>query len=398
MNKKILISILLMIWFFLTSCEKEIDNDKTVKYSIELFNCTDDWLKDDCNKNKKWVDNIWNILKINEDICDLGVNIVGKNYENIFYNYIKWVDVVSDVNINKDNDWIKSLEFRFKKWEIDEKNNKWKKINIMYDLTYFWKPWSSTEKDVLENRKSFLSNIVSDGIWNVKLKYWDEIKLSYVWTNDYWAPSEWHSNTAITDSNVFVLKKDTDDLSWKYNIKYICEKNKRKKTLKIYYKFQKQKSNFDKKFNKEYISSLEKLNDVMLKTVNDKYKSWEYNRWSYLIDSLDKNLDFINWAWSINILISDMFFQIHPEMKKSKNIIWADFDFGASNILKLWKRIDYTRFYHNIIPKYLVDKCNSDEKLYIIWIELWNNLDVKKKMRDYYKSILFKWCSVYFNL
>jgi hypothetical protein len=140
------------------------------------------------------------------------------------------------------------------------------------------------------------------------------------------------------------------------------------------------------------------LEEEILQTINDKYKSWKYNRWSYLINSLDKNLDFINWTWSINILISDMFFQIHPEMKKNKEIIWAEFDFDPNSILKLWKYIDYTTFYNDILPKYLENKCNNNEELYIIWIELWDNLYVKKKMRDYYKNILFKWCNVYFNL
>lgn len=396
MNKKILISILILTWFFLTSCEKIIEESK---YDIQLFNCTDDWLENNCNKGKEWADNIWNILKTNEDVCNLSTNPLENNYNNIFLNYTKWIDIISDINLSKSNEWINTLKFKLKKWQSSEKNNEWKKINIMYDLTYFWKPWSDVEKDVLDNRKKILNSIISDWIWNLKLEYWDEINLSYIWTNNYWILSEWYSNTAITDSSIFVLKNNTDNLSWEYDVKYICEKNKRKKTLKIYYKLQKQKSdNVEKKFNKEYIPSFEKLNEKMLKTINNKYKSWEYNRWSYLINSLDKNLNFINWTWSINILISDMFFQIHPEMKKNKNIIWPDFDFSSNNILKLWKHIDYTSFYNNVLPKYLENKCNNNEKLYVIWIELWDNLDVKKKMRDYYKNILFKWCNIYFNL
>jgi len=39
-----------------------------------------------------------------------------------------------------------------------------------------------------------------------------------------------------------------------------------------------------------------------------------------LIESLDKNEQFINGKEDVNFLISDMFFQIHPEMKKNYNI------------------------------------------------------------------------------
>ena len=442
MNKKINISILIIssfvfVLFFLTSCgektiddcetmecidlfkakdevKKELENAKNdakkeiwnisdnkkeeMEYEIQSFICDDDWLESNCIENKKWINNIWNILQMNETVCDLWNNFSENNYNNIFYSYTKWIDTISDINLLENDKLIKTLTFKFSKWEVNHNDKEWKEINIMYDLTYFWKEWSKVEEDILNNRKNLLNKIISEWIWKFKIEYWDKVNLSYVWTNDYWILAEWHSNTAITENNTFILKDNIDNLSWEYEIKYICEKNKRKKTLKVYYKFQKEKnSNIEEKFNKKYLPSFEKLNEEILNSINNKYESWKYNRWSYLIESLEKNKLFINWTWSINILISDMFFQIHPEMKKNKDIVWPEFDFDTNNILKLWKYIEYTSFYNDILPKYLENKCTNNEDLYIIWIELWDNLDVKKKMKDYYKNILFKWCNVYFN-
>jgi hypothetical protein len=41
----------------------------------------------------------------------------------------------------------------------------------------------------------------------------------------------------------------------------------------MYYKLKKQTNNIEKKFNKKYIPSFEKLEEEILQTINDKYKS-----------------------------------------------------------------------------------------------------------------------------
>ncbi len=372
----------------------EIKEEKS-NFKITSFSC-DKTLKECSSENKNTTIN--NILQINELVCDLKEVISPDNYKDIFVNFDNRTDIISNINLTDWESWIKTLNFTIEKDNI-KKDKKGKEINIMFDLTYFGKKWSDIEKDVLNSREKALREIISNWVWNIQIEYWDKINLFYIWTSDYWESSKWHKNYAITDNNSFILKNHWSNLSGIYNITYICEKNNRKKKLKMYFytKGKKEINIKTKKINDLYVSNIKMLEEELLKVVNTKYNSGKFNKWTYLIESLDKNEKFINGSWSINILISDMFFQLHPDMKKTHKITWAERDFTKDFIWKLKNYIDYTAFYYNIIPKYIENKCNNNEELYIIGTNLSDDLDVKKKMKEYYKNIFFKWCNVHFN-
>ena len=370
--------------------EKNIKSD----FKITSYSCNDDDLKECGNSMNEVIIN--NVLKVNDVVCDLNWKIEPDQYQNIFDDFDKRLDTVSDLKIIE-NDWIKELSFILTK-NNTKTNIKWKNVNIMFDLTYF-SGNKDTEKDVFENRKKVLKEIISK--WNnyTKIEYWDKINLFYIGTSDYWENSKWHKNYAITDTEHFILKNQWSNLSWTYSIKYICEKNSRKKTLKFYYKseWRKDLELVKQKFNNIFVSNIGLLEKELIKKVETKYNEWKYNRWTYLIESLDKNEQFINGKEDVNFLISDMFFQIHPEMKKNYNIKWPEYDFTQDYILKLWKYIDYTSFYDKITSKYLNNKCNNKEELYIYWTNLSDNLDLKEKLKEFYKNKFFKWCNVHFN-
>jgi len=399
------IIVILFIVFALNSCFKSWDNNsgetdisvKENKLTIYWSICEWEQLNENC-KDRKQKDNIDNILQINETVCNLSWNINESEYFDIFEDYNQSTDNISDFKF-KDEDNIKTISFNIEKWKNVEDLKKWRDVNIMFDLTYFALE-NEIENDVLSNRYKILKNIISKWIWDFKIEYWDKINIFYLWTSDYWLKSEWHKNYAIVDRNNFVLKKQWSNLSWKYNISYICDKNKRKKRLTMYYNSQPKKSlNWKNKESDDnyYVSDLKSLEEEVIKVIKAKYNSWEFNKWTYLLESLDKNKDFINGADSLNILISDMFFQLHPDMRINKNIEWSEFDFTQDNIMKLWKYKDYSALYYNDIPEYMINKCTNNEELYLIWIELSDNLDLKNKMKTYYKDKLFKWCRVYFN-
>jgi len=403
-TKKILLSLLLIISFFsLNSCWEENNNTNSKnitnsssewKYSkISSISC-DERLEEcgDTYENK----NIDNILKINDTVCDLTTNINSDKYEDIFVDFDNKKDKISSIELSEKN-WIKDLSFTIEKNNNSEEN-KWNIFNIMFDLTYF-SGNKDVEKDVFENRKKILKDFITNWIWENKIDYNDKINLFYIWTSDYWEQSKWFKNHAITDKNNFLLKKNSNSLSGKYNIKYSCDKNNRKRKLVMYYHSsgKEEVTIENNNSNIQSVSDINSLESEVLKVIEEKYNSWKYNKWTYLLESLSKNKDFINKKESINILISDMFFQLHPDMKKNKNLSWNSFDFNKENILKIWENKDFTDFYENTIPKYLEEKCNSWEKLYLFWIELSDNLDVKMNMKKYYKEKFFKWCEVDFR-
>lgn len=400
----IIFSLPIFCLFLLFSCwwndtDSQKENINKEKYSsIEIYECSDDNLKEKCNLLKGET-NIQNVLQVNEKVCNIPSIINKDDYDKIFLDYKIWTDKISNINLSN-NDNIRELKFTYEKKE-EWKEIKWKDINIMFDLTYFSLN-EEIENDVIMNRKKFLTNFVENGINNISLEYWDKVNLYYIWTIDYWNYPE-HKNYALNDTNNFVLKKWIEKIRWDYHIKYECSYNKRKWKIKFYYKnYQKNivNNNTEENNNNNNISTKEKLLEAMLKLIDNKYNSWEYNKWTFLLESLDKNTGFLNAENSINILISDFVFQLHPKMKENKNIpITSEkYDFITKNLSLLNEEWYFYDFYKNYVAKnYLQDKCKKNESLYLVWFNLDDDLDIKRIKKDYYKDYLFKWCNIYFE-
>jgi len=222
--------------------------------------------------------------------------------------------------------------------------------------------------------------------------------LSYIGTSDYWEASEWKKNFAISEQDQFLLKREDNNVSWSYKIVFDCEVNDRKNTLRVYYNSEWNLWNTNESGNNiRQVSNIDILETELSDTVNEKYISWQYNRGTFLLESLNKNNNFINGSWSINVLISDMFFQLHPTMKENKNITWASYDFTLDTIKKLESDSDFRNFYINSIPDYLWDKCNNNEEVLIYGANLSDDLDTKRIMKEYYEDYFFKRCRVSFN-
>lgn len=383
---------------FLASCvatgpTQNKSGDTSDDFKKISISCNDADLKD-CGKDNE-ADVVEWVLKINDTVCDLGKNINPSQYENIFHNFDNRTDQISDISLEESADGIKQLDFTLNKRNVDE-TKQGRNINIMFDLTYF-SDNKTVESDVFENRKKILKNIILQGVDDFKVNYGDSINLFYIGTSDYGNAKDGHKNYAITDTNTLILKKEGSSLSGKYSIRYICEKNTRKRTMKLYYESDGKHNIASKKDNSsiEYVDNLNSLNERLVDIITKKYQQNEFNRGTYLLESLDKNKNFLNQKDSINILISDMFFQIHPEMKKTYGIGGDDYNFNQHNILASMNYFE--NFYKNTIPNFLNNKCQNNEKLYILGIELGDNLILKRKMKEYYQDVLFERCQTAFN-
>lgn len=143
--------------------------------------------------------------------------------------------------------------------------------------------------------------------------------------------------------------------------------------------------------------------DEILNSYQTLYDQKEYSYWTYLISSINNYDKFLNEKWSINIIISDMFFNLDDE---NKEIFWIDdndeansVDFNKENIKYLSQEYQDTNFYKIYNEKIATSfnyKCKNNETLYILWTNLawaWNI----ENMRNYFEEKLFSNCNVSFN-
>lgn len=355
-----------------------------------------------CNSNLEWssckdnieTDNLYGIVKISKNLCELQ-NISPKQYGDIFYNYDERKDIISNAEFSEDDEDIKTLSFTFDESHDWEDNGK--DIQIMYDLTYF-SGNESIEKDIFSKRISLLQDIIQNGIDDQSIDFGDIITLSYVGTSDYGEASEWKKNFTLSDQDVFTLKTNDNARSGDYTIKYDCDINDRQKTVALYYYSEGNNwLNTDNEWTVTKVSNIQDLSDEITKTVTEKYELDTYNRGTFLLESISKNSNFLSSEWAMNILISDMFFQLHPTMKKNKNIVWPDYDFTLDTIKKLESDTDFNNFYTETIPEYLDEKCSNNDQLYIYWAELSDDLDTKKIMKEYYTNSFFNGCNTVFK-
>lgn len=120
---------------------------------------------------------------------------------------------------------------------------------------------------IIENRKSKLKDYLN----NIKLDNWDKIIIRYIGTKDFWLYPE-HQNKVLEVVDNVIVKNYEENI-----IRYRYLENKYKNTFTIYY--DSKVNNYDNTF-KAWL-----INEVFTK-IDEVYKKWEYNRWSYLIESI----------------------------------------------------------------------------------------------------------------
>jgi hypothetical protein len=366
-------------------------------YKVKLYTCTSKNLKWWCSQVEK--ETIW-VFKVNPKLCDL-TSITDKDEINL-----------DDIVENPEN--TKLLKFQVdpktklvnliiskKKINTNTTNENPKNIDILFDLTYYSINNKDIENEIITTRKKKLTEELQED-----LKPGDKITLRYIWTIDYGKYPE-HKNEVLKDIDEFKLKwANSQKIETKYySLTLRCKSFKRTKTLKIYTHLEnKKKERFSNKTDIENIpiyETKEQLINAVLSKIDNKYNSGKYSYWTYLLETLSNYEDFLNrkdyTKNDINLIISDFRFQLHPIMKKRKNIPEdTDFSFPPKK-LSLWKKgTIYYDFYTKTIPSYFEDRCPHHEKLNLIGLET-DDIEIKKIMKDYYKNYLFKKCNVEFK-
>ena len=401
--KKILINSLIISSLFLASCGGNSNNQATwsvgwstsfdKNYKVKMYSCTKQDLKWGCSEIDK--DHI-GIFKATANLCEL-VNIQDK-------------DEVKLENITTENSNPKLISFKvdpqtkivklivanktIKNWEETNPKN----IDVLFDLTYYSVDNKDLENEVINSRKEKLKQELE----NV-LNKWDTVSLRYIWTIDYGTYPE-HKNAVLKETDSFKLKWSYSKVETKYySLTLRCKAFKRTKSLKIYTHIENKKKE-DFVNTKEEIPTFtnkDNLISAVFNKIDEKYNSWKYSYGTYFLETLSNYEDFLNrkdWTKNdVNIIISDFKFQLHPIMKKRKNIPEnVNFWFPPEK-LSLWKKWTiYYNFYTKTIPTYFEDRCSHHEKLELVGLET-DDIEIKKIMKDYYKNYLFKKCDVEFK-
>jgi len=359
-------------------------------YKIEVYNCADKSLKwcSPVDKEKIW------IFKVSANLCQLA-NITDKdeiNKNEILTNDWKiiWFNVDKKTKI---------INISAYKKNVNSLNNDGdsKIIDILFDLTYYSPDNKELENEIISTREKKLKEYLEE-----KLENQDKVVLRYIWTIDYGAYPQ-HKNAVLKDIDEFQLSNNIQKIDTKYyNLTLRCKAFKRTKKLKIYtYLTNKTKEQLSNKTNANSYKNKEDLISALLNKINEKYNSGKYSYGTYFLETLSNYEDFLN---SENhqqnnkyVIISDFRFQLHPIMKKRRNIPDdVNFAFPPENI-SLWKKwTTYYKFYTQIVPTYFKKRCQHNENLDLIWLET-DDIEIKRVMKDYYKNFLFKNCNVEFK-
>jgi len=394
-NNAFIFILMLTTLFIISSCgnnnnEWENNDDSVIHNSSEwkiqnsssakLLNCSNLEIWPSCKEG----DSVTNITDKNFNVKDLCNDNIEQNIDNYNINILDsglqlWVIK------NRENEF---AEFKTLKYEsVDEDN---KTINILLDLTLFDLDSEVLENWVVDSRKDILSDILKEGLegfttknWeNVSwysLKDWDEINLYFL---------GWYNKKPYLKKQDFIY---SDNIKTESELKYFCYVENG--MMKIAYKYN----------ENEIEEDSTNIVDEILNSYQTLYDQKEYSYWTYLISSINNYDKFLNEEWSINIIISDMFFNLDDE---NKEIFWVDdngeansVDFNKENIKYLSQEYQDTNFYkiyNEKIANSFNYKCKNNETLYILWTNLawaWNI----ENMRNYFEEKLFSNCNVSFN-
>ena len=368
-------------------------------YKTKLYTCNSENLKWWCSETDN--EDIW-IFKATNKLCSL-VNIKDKDeVKEKLQDFLKdGVKAKLELFRVDPATHIVKLIASTKKINNYTDNNSPKNIDILFDLTYYSTDNKDLENEVITERKKKLEEELLNS-----LNPGDKVTLRYIWTIDYGTYPE-HKNAVLKDVDEFQLKwENTSKIEKKYYVlNFRCKVNKRLKSVKLYTNIDtKKKLNMKINNNKTEIATYNTKQDLISaieNKIDTKYNSWKYSYGTYFLETLSNYEDFLNrkdyTKNDLNIIVSDFRFQLHPIMKKRKNIPEnVNFSFPPEK-LSLWKKWTiYYNFYTKTIPSYFTDRCKHNEKLDLVWLET-DDIEIKKIMKDYYKNYLFKKCNVEFK-
>jgi len=365
-------------------------------YKIKLYTCTSKDLKWWCSQTDKKTVGIFKT----DNLCSL-VEVTDKDE-------VKTSDLFKDgvnaklikVNVDPKTKIVNVSAYEKKKsLSTNEKNPK--NIDVLFDLTYYSTDNQDLEKEVIQTRKKKLKDELEQN-----LNPGDKLTLRYIWTIDNGTYPE-HKDAVLKDIDEFKLKGATNEKveTKYYDLTIRCKAFKRTKTMKIYTHLDQNKNEkLNSKTDKNNIPSYNTKNNLIsaiFNKIDNKYNSWKYSYGTYFLETLSNYNEFLKrkdyTKDDVNIIVSDFRFQLHPTMKKNKNIPddvnWS-FPPVKVNMWKKWTK--YYNFYTKTIPTYFTYICSHQEKLNLIWLET-DNIEIKKIMKDYYKNYLFKKCKVEFK-
>lgn len=396
MKKIFLFIFLFSILSLLSWCKMpEIDNESALTKEIQWYNC-DKEMKE-CEKVSLW-ENV-KMFKIDEELCDIAKSefdqtnfnertVLNENISNTIS-----IDYTSHKFEKKNG--IGQIDF---KGDNTQKNGKI--IDIMFDLTYYSLTNPDIDKNFFENRKKILKQYLSSNEL-FSLNYGDKVILRFIWSQDYWDLT--HDNEVASEADKIEYPIWDINENWQLNTSTLSVRCVDFSDLKKIY-INISNSNETEKTQEELSTqSLSEIKTKLIADIEQIIDNKRENFWqgTYLLQSLSHNDSFLNSnnQNTISLIFSDFRFQLHPEMKSQHNIKSDSRNFppAAKNLNRLKNpNSEYNNFYNSIKNKYLSNKCNNNEDLYLISIRD-DNLDMEKSMKSFYVNSLFKWCNVIFK-
>gem|GEM_PF-3145005 len=194
-----------------------------------------------------------------------------------------------------------------------------------------------------------------------------------------------HKNDVLKDKIFYtygqVEQKKVETLNnEKHTIRILCEKNRRSGKESAYVKVldkeivagtsEVAEAGEEEETNAKVYADKNDIYEDMQKQIAARYGKNSYG--TYLIESFYNNTDFIALDEveedDVTLVFSDFRFQLHPKMKANRKdtIGTANWNFPPVT-LSMWDEgSDYHKFYTETVPKYLADKCEDGQNLYLV--------------------------------